>query len=200
MPGGGVAGLLGAIAAGHLLHVEAAFAGKLFPVTVDFGDDFVFRHGLDLQKFRRRADERALEAQALARGRDAAFEFQIVDVRAIPRQEILHPMHGGEGDVEGVRCRGRRDDAAHQAALGECIGFGCVGKEWNPREHVEPFAGEFGVALGRLSHHDRRDEQFIFVAAKVPPVLRRLLIGGNSRQRTASRDEVAGDGGFEVEA
>ena len=86
MPGGSVADLLGAIAAGHFLHVEVAFAGKLFPVTVDFGDDFVFRHGLDLLKFGGRADERALEPRISTHGRDATFQSQVVDMHAIPRQ------------------------------------------------------------------------------------------------------------------
>ena len=131
---------------------------------------------------------------------DAAFEFQVVNVRAIPRQEILHPMHGGEGDVEGIGCSFWRDDVARQQPTCERIGFGRVGKLWNSCQHAEPFAGEFGVAFRGLAHHDRRDEQVKFVAVKVPPILGSLLVGANSRQSAAPCDEVAGDGCFEVKA
>ena len=109
-------------------------------------------------------------------------------------------MHGGEGKVEGVGCRFRRDDSAGQEAVRERVGFRCVRKLWNARQHAEPFAREFGVAIGRFPHHDRRDEQVIFVAMIVPPILGGLLIGANPRQRAASGDKVAGNGCFEVEA
>ena len=78
--------LLTSAVVGHdLSHVVIALAGDGLAVAMNLSDDFVAWHGLGFLNLGGRANQRATETEGLARRLDPAFEFQIMDVFAVPR-------------------------------------------------------------------------------------------------------------------
>ena len=62
------------------------------------------------QEFFRRANHRTGQPALGARALIAPDEMRVVDVLAIPRQQEIHRVNGGESDVRRIRRGVRGDD------------------------------------------------------------------------------------------
>lgn len=113
---------------------------------------------------------------------------RIGNVFAVPGKQEIHGVNRRERDMGGIR-RGREwDDTAFDDTLGKKVDRMGLGKLWQAGEFFKSRCCHDGIARCRFIQDEFRDEDVIFCAPEVPPVLGRLLIGGNPRQPAAPRD------------
>ena len=83
----------------NLLHIITTFAGDFFPDPVKLGEDFVFFHGSSIHQVVGRANDGAGVTAPFAKPFHLPDDGDVVDVFAIPSQQIIHPVDGGQGNV-----------------------------------------------------------------------------------------------------
>jgi hypothetical protein len=141
---------------------------------------------------------RTFPPEDAARSLDAAFEVRIVKMFAIPSEHEIHSMDGRQRKVNGIRSGVYGYNLAFEQVAGEGLGiFGLI-QQRNSGQHGLPCGGHLRVANRNFVQNDGRSEYLVFTSALVPPLSRRLLIGGNPNERTRSRREIARDGRLDV--
>ena len=114
--------------------------------------------------------------------------------------EVVELLGAGEGIItlDDSRLHGLPVSAAGRSSISSV--FAVRRNTGKPRTKSSRSAAIHSSPRENLLDHRFRDEQIIFVLLKIPPVLRRLLVRGDPRQRPAPRREVARDGRVNEEA
>jgi len=84
----------------NFFHVITSFAGDFFPNAVNLREDFVFFHGSSIHQIVRRANDRAGVTAPFAEALNLPDDGDVVDVFAIPSQQIIHPVNGGHRNMQ----------------------------------------------------------------------------------------------------
>lgn len=147
-----------------------------------------------------RADKRHGETASLDETGHPREELGVRDVGAVPGQEVVHSMDGGDGYMKGVRQRLERQKVLGDDLQAESLGR--VGQLENGNIDKKGHAprNRFGVAPTGLLDDERRDEQLEVALPGPPPVFRDLLMPGHDEVPRRTRGEVADDGRLEVNA
>ena len=121
------------------------------------------------------------------------------DVRAVPSEQEVHPVDGGNGDVRGVGGRlGRQGQRAHEGR-GEVPNFVSQVEQGEILQGQQAFARGVGIAGCGFVEDELGNENIEVFAARLPPFLGDLLVAGANQIPTGPGGKIAGHGGFQVE-
>jgi hypothetical protein len=154
------------------VDIVATFGGVFGANAVYFLKDFVFFHGSKCHQFSRRANIRRSQPKAGTSPLNAGTDMVIVDVPAIPGQQKIHPVRGGQTDMRRVICRHRRDEAAGEQMGDERGGLRRARQQRNVPQMIQPRGRKMRVAPADFKDHGLGDEQLIIVPLRFPPLLR----------------------------
>jgi len=151
---------------------SAAIAARMARTSSTIGS-FAMISGL--HQFFRRADGRRRKASASARVLNLATNRGVRDVRTIPRDQIAHVIHGGDGNVDGIQIRLRGHGMAAEQSPRELIHVVAQVKHGNLRQKRETPRRHSSVAAryfidNRLRHNELEP------ISPFPPFMGELLV------------------------
>jgi hypothetical protein len=183
----------------QLLHVVPTRGSMLGPKPVDFFEYFVFFHSSRSHQLGGRANVGASEPKRCTSSLNAGAEMMVIDVPAVPSQQIVHSMSSGQANMNGiVLCYCGYNAAVHQVG-DERGGLRRAGQQWHAAQAIQPCGGKGRIALANFPNDGLRDEQFEVLPPRLPPVLGRFLVSRQPQVPAPSRDQVARNRGFEIE-
>ena len=122
------------------------------------------------------------------------------NVLAIPGQKHVHPVDCGEGDVDSVACRSRRQESRFHDLLRYVVDIVCQVQQRKILEEGPPPSRGIFVATRSLFEDDLRDTEFVVLTLIGLPVVRELLPCSLKEIATRSGGQIARDRRFDVDA
>jgi hypothetical protein len=120
-------------------------------------------------------------------------------VRTVPGEQVLHPIHGRNRNMQGIDYGVSRQRPRHDEGLGEPDGLLAQGQNRNALEGGETSCGRVRIARLGFLHDGRGHKQVKACALGMPPLLGNLLVGCGDEVTTGPCGEITDNGGFEVD-
>ena len=125
-------------------------------------------------------------------------QFGIGDVAAVPGQQVLTAVNGGDRDVSSIACRFARDRPFRDQVLGQFQYLATDRQYRNLSKEFQALTSEQGVSSSYFLNHKLRNLQLELGAARFPPIARNLLMGGDQEIAARPSDQIARNRRFEV--
>ena len=122
-----------------------------------------------------RADNRKMNPSLGKASVQSVGDERVGDVFAIPRQEEVHPVDSGCGDVEGVTTGHTGQNPAGNQTSGESLDWLVEVEERNVGEELKAFRCLGGLTIRGLVEHELRREQVELLPLVVPPLAGEFL-------------------------
>ncbi len=119
---------------------------------------------------------------------------------AVPRQQVVYPVIGHQGNVQRVKLGlGGQDGACHDLL---CDSVNLRGKVQQRKtiQCQEPLSRQVRVAIGRLVEHILRNNEFVFMPLVFPPAPREHLPGRRDQLVAGQLTQVTYDGCFDIQS
>lgn len=123
---------------------------------------------------------------------------RIRDVRAVPRQKVVQPVHRGRRDVQRIFVRFSRDTCSCHQSSGKVDSFACHWCKPELSRYGKTLSGNDGVTALGFAQHDSGDIALEVLASRLPPLLRELLIRRDARVPAGPSNQVADNTRFDV--
>ena len=182
------AGVVEALAVGFLLLLQVLverLGVRILPVDLfptertssTIGSLFIS----NLHQFLRRTDDRRDGVLSGVYPLDNQFHLSACDVRAIPRNQVIHAVPNRQGQVVGICPSFFRQIDSCEIPFGQITDLRQYFKDSEGRYSIHTFLRRLRVALGYFLQHHRRYERLQLRESQPPPLGRHLLMGGDDR-------------------
>src|ERR1035441_8382479 len=108
-------------------------------------------------------------------------QFGVGDVAAVPRQQVLATINGGDRNVSS-----------------QFEYLATERQSWYISKEFQTVAGEKGVSCSYFLSHKLRNVQLELGATRSPPIARNILMGGDQEIAARPPDQIARNRCFEV--
>jgi CxxC motif-containing protein (DUF1111 family) len=125
-------------------------------------------------------------------------QFGVGDVAAVPRQQVLATVNGGDRNVSSIAGRLAQDRPFRDQVLGQFEYLATERQSWYISREFQTVAGEKGVSCSYFLSHKLRNVQLELGAARSPPIARNLLMGGDQEIAVRPPDQIARNRCFDV--
>ena len=156
------------------LQVITGIVRQVVARLADFSQNFI--HGSRCQQIERGANRGTGPARPRTEAFNLPADGNVMDVRAVPSQQNIHPMHGGDRDVRGVhggfggnQARANNFSGEFADIFGRCQTRQTQQRRRAGRRHLR-------ISASRLNVHKFGDKHLVITAPLLPPFSRRGLL------------------------